>query len=122
MDPINGPGRCFKVGDTNNLRRRLRDQALVTCFAGPFSFIATVETSDLGTAQTIESAFFRQTRNRRFMRANGVHSELVLMTRTELLVTLDEALQAEGWPYQIRFDPVYPLPFEVVPEEELFEQ
>lgn len=116
LDPIAGPGRCFKLGRTNNLRRRLLDQAFVTCFAGPFSFIAHVETPDLETAQMIESEFLHRARNRRFMQANGVLSELVLMTRGEILGTLDDLLRTERMNNQIRLNPIEP--FEVVPPPE----
>ena len=115
LDPIAGPGRCFKVGRANNLRRRVLDQVFVTCFAGLFSFIATVEIPDLETAQRIEFKLLHRTKNRRFMRPNGVLLELVLMIRDEILGTLDDLLRAERMNYQIRLDPVYPPPFEVVP-------
>ena len=62
----------------------------------------------------LEATFLHWTENRRFMQANGVLSELVLMARTEILETLDELLRMEGQNCQLRLDPIYPPPFEVV--------
>ena len=82
MDPIYGPGRCHKVGYTANLRRRLRDSAYYTCFAGKFSYVLTVETTNAKEAKLFQEALLKKVIDRRYMRENGFLSELVQMTET----------------------------------------
>ena len=56
LDAEHGPDALYKVGHTGDLRRRLTDDAYVTCFTPGFRYVRTVETRTKEDAHRLETA------------------------------------------------------------------
>ncbi len=107
LDVPYGADGLYKVGETGDLRCRLRDSAYVTCFPpGSWRYAFTFETASKGDAQRAEAAVLHAAASRRI----GGASELVRCTRKELRDLAAGAVAALGIEGKWREDPAYSAP------------
>lgn len=101
LDAERGANALFKVGHTGNLRRRLGDDAYVTCFPPGWKFVYTFETSSKMDAHRLETGVLECATKRRIQRPNHTYSELVHLSRGEIILLAEEIarrLDIQGTP------------------------
>lgn len=111
LDADHGPDTLYKVGHTGDLRRRLNDDAYVTCFPPGFSFVYTVETRSKDEAHRLETGVLHCAAARRIERDSGPPSELVRMSRREIVdlaLHVTDQLKITGT--VCKDNPTYPRP------------
>jgi superfamily II DNA or RNA helicase len=110
LDAENGAGALHKVGHSGDLRRRLRDDAYVTCFPPGWAFVATIETRTKKDAQRLEAGVLHCAAAHRLSRASGAQSELVRLGAAELEQLAREVAATLGVAGETRAAPAYPAP------------
>jgi superfamily II DNA or RNA helicase len=85
LDSERGSGTLYKVGHTGDLRRRLNDDAYITCFSPGWRFVYTIETAAKLDAHRLEAGVLDCLISRRIKRANGTLSELVRASKAEII-------------------------------------
>jgi len=109
LDAERGPDTLYKLGHTGDLRRRLSDDAYVTNFSPEWRFVYTVETPSRLDALRLEAGVLDCAAGRRIWRASGVPSELVWLTRAEVVQLASDVaacLKVPGTPRTL--PPLYP--------------
>lgn len=111
FDAEYGPGGLYKVGHTDDLRRRLVDSGYTTCFVPGFSYVCTFETQSKEDARRLEAAVLHCTASRRVAREDtAALSELVRMELGELVALANRAAEVLGIEGTSRARPSYPRP------------
>lgn len=114
LDTEFGPGSLYKVGFTGDLRRRLADDAYVTCFTPEWRFVRTFETRTKEDARRLETGVLHCADARRIARGGPEHggskTELVRMGQEELATLARQVAGTLGVAGTVQDNPVYGRP------------
>jgi superfamily II DNA or RNA helicase len=111
FDTEYGAGRLYKVGHTDDLRRRLVDGGYTTCFTPGFRYVHTVETRTKDDAHRLETAVLHCAAARRIARSDTTAvSELVRMRLGEIASLANQVAGALEIAGTVQTNPSYPRP------------
>lgn len=107
LDNEHRANALFKVGHTGDLRRRLDDDAYVTCFPPGWKFVYTFETRNKLDAHRLETGVLDCAASRRIQRPNKTYTELVHLARGEIVLLAEEIARRLGIRGVPRESPTY---------------